>query len=112
VRPKPPFVGTAASCCHAAEDLPRCILQRRCVIPAGGFYEWRGPKTQREPVWIHPADGALLLFAGLYDSWQAKPSEWQRTFTIITTSANGLIRPIHDRMPVILDERAAEDWMS
>ena len=86
--------------------------QRRCVIPADGFYEWRGPKTQREPVWIHPAEGGVLLFAGLYESWQPKPGEWQRTFTIITTNANDLIKPIHDRMPVILDERAAEDWMN
>ena len=86
--------------------------QRRCVIPADGFYEWRGPKTQREPVWIHPAAGGLLLFAGLYESWQPKPGEWQRTFTIITTIANELLQPIHDRMPAILDERAAEDWMN
>ena len=88
------------------------FLQRRCVIPADGFYEWRGPKTQREPVWIHPSDGGLLLFAGLYESWQPKPGERQRTFTIITTQANGLIKSIHDRMPVILDESAAEDWMN
>jgi len=88
------------------------FLQRRCAVPADGFYEWRGPKTQREPVWIHPPDDGVLLFAGLYESWQAKPGEWQRTFTIITTQANQLIRPIHDRMPVILDERTAEDWMN
>jgi putative SOS response-associated peptidase YedK len=88
------------------------FLRRRCVVPADGFYEWRGPKTQREPVWIHPSDGGLLLFAGLYESWQAKPGEWERTFTIITTQANGLIMAIHDRMPVILDDRAAEDWMN
>jgi putative SOS response-associated peptidase YedK len=88
------------------------FLERRCVVPADGFYEWRGPKTQREPVWLHPAGGGLLLFAGLYESWQPKPGEWQRTFTIITTIANAVLQPIHDRMPVILDERAAEDWMN
>ena len=109
----------ASQCINAkAETLEQrrafreAFLQRRCVIPADGFYEWRGPKTQREPMWIHPADGGIVLFAGLYESWQAKPGEWQRTFTIITTKANGLIAPIHDRMPVILDERAAEDWMN
>ena len=63
-------------------------------------------------MWIHPADGVIVLFVGLYEPWQAKPGEWQRTFTIITTKANGLIASIHDRMPVILDERAAEDWMN
>jgi putative SOS response-associated peptidase YedK len=88
------------------------FLRRRCIVPADGFYEWRGPKTQREPVWIHPTDSGLLLFAGLYESWQPKPGQWQRTFTIITTSANELIKSIHDRMPAILDERMAEDWMN
>lgn len=88
------------------------FLQRRCVIPADGFYEWRGPKTQREPVWIHSSNGGLLLFAGLYESWRVKPGKWQRTFTIVTTRANSLIKSVHDRMPVILDERKAEDWMN
>jgi putative SOS response-associated peptidase YedK len=52
------------------------------------------------------------LFAGLYESWQAKPGEWQMTFTIITAKANGLNGPIHGRMPVILEGRGAEGWMN
>ncbi len=62
----------------------------------------------------HPADGALLLllFAGLFEAWQFQPGEWQTTFTIITTAANRKIEPIHDRMPVILDEAGAADWMN
>jgi putative SOS response-associated peptidase YedK len=88
------------------------FLQRRCIVPADGFYEWRGPKNQREPIWIHPRDGGLLYFAGLYESWRPKPGESQQTFTIVTTIANELIKSIHDRMPVILNERAAEDWMN
>ena len=85
--------------------------KRRCVVPADGFYEWRGPKARREPLWIHPADDALLLFAGLLEAWQFRPGEWQ-TFTILTTSANRLLQPIHNRMPVILDEAGAADWMN
>jgi putative SOS response-associated peptidase YedK len=88
------------------------FLKRRCIVPADGFYEWRGPRNNREPLWIHPADGGLLLFAGLYESWHPEPDQWQRTFTIITTVANRAIEPIHDRMPAILDERAAEDWLN
>jgi putative SOS response-associated peptidase YedK len=86
--------------------------QRRCAIPADGFYEWTRPKNQREPMWIHPADGGLILFAGLYESWYAQPNRGALTFTIITCAANALIGSIHDRMPVILDDRAAEDWMN
>jgi putative SOS response-associated peptidase YedK len=88
------------------------FAKRRCVVPADGFYEWRGPKARREPLWIHPADGALLLFAGLFEAWQFQPGEWQTTFTIITTAANRTIEPIHNRMPVILDDAGAADWMN
>ncbi len=86
--------------------------KRRCIVPADGFYEWRGRKARREPLWIHPANGALLLFAGLFEAWQPQPGEWRTTFTIITTAANRTIAPIHDRMPVILDEAGAADWMN
>ena len=53
----------------------------------------------------------MLYFAGLYDSWQPKPGEWQRTFTIVTTSANALLAPVHDRMPVILARGSVDDWI-
>jgi len=86
--------------------------KRRCIVPADGFYEWHGPRARREPLWIHPADGALLLFAGLFEAWQFQPGEWQTTFTIITTDANRLLEPIHNRMLVILDEAGAADWMN
>jgi len=55
---------------------------------------------------------ALLLFAGLFEAWQPRPGEWRTTFTIITTAANRMIAPIHDRMPVILDEAGGADWMN
>ena len=110
---------SAASCINAKaetiESRPSfkdAFAKRRCVVPADGFYEWRGPKNNREALWIHSANGGLLWLAGLYESWQPEPGHWQRTFTIITTRANGLIEPIHDRMPVIFDERDAEDWMN
>lgn len=84
---------------------------RRCVIPADGFYEWTGPKTERMPHWISPRDGGLLLFAGLYESWEREPDDWEMTFTIITTSANALMEPLHDRMPVILSDDATDQWL-
>ena len=84
---------------------------RRCVIPADGFYEWSGPKGSRQPHWFHPRDGGVLLFAGLYESWEREPDERETTFTIITTEANALMEPIHDRMPVILADDAADEWL-
>jgi putative SOS response-associated peptidase YedK len=109
----------ASQCINAkAETLEQrptfreAFQQRRCVVPADGFYEWTGPKGKRQPLWIHPRDGGLMRFAGLYESWYPERDRPEVTFTIATCAANAVIREIHDRMPVILDERAAEDWMN
>jgi putative SOS response-associated peptidase YedK len=85
--------------------------ERRCVVPADGFFEWTGPKEARKPIWFHREDGGLILFAGLYESWRPSPDEWERTFTILTTTPNAIMEPVHDRMPVILEENAIEDWL-
>lgn len=84
---------------------------RRCIVPADGFYEWTGPRQDRQPLWFHRPEGGLVYFAGLYESWSPKPGEWQRTFTIVTTGANDLLARYHDRMPVILTPDAADEWM-
>ncbi len=87
------------------------FMERRCVVPADGFFEWTGPKTARQPTWFHREDNNLILFAGMYEAWQPSPSQWETTFTILTTAANSLLRNYHDRMPVILADRDADDWM-
>jgi putative SOS response-associated peptidase YedK len=111
--------GRASQCINAkAETLEQrstfseAFRERRCVIPADGFYEWTGPRTKRQPLWIHPRAGGLILFAGLYETWFPRRDQPEVTFAIVTCEANTLIREIHDRMPVILDDRIAEDWMN
>lgn len=85
---------------------------RRCAVPADGFFEWLGAKQARRPLWFHAPDGGLILFAGLYESWQnPADQQWRRTFTILTTSANGTVEPVHDRMPVILPPERLDDWL-
>ena len=69
------------------------------------------PEGVTQPHWFRPHDGELLLFAGLYESWQREPGERETTFTIITTEANALMESIHDRMPVILADDAADEWL-
>jgi putative SOS response-associated peptidase YedK len=87
--------------------------QRRCIVPADGFYEWVGAKQARTPVWFHPQAGGLLFFAGLYEAWQPKAGQPETTFTILTCEPNRVTRPIHNRMPVILaDTKAQEDWIN
>lgn len=85
--------------------------RHRCAVPADGFFEWTGPKTDRQPIWFHRPDGGLMLFAGLYESWQVRPNEFETTFTIATTAANGVMAPYHDRMPVILSAEAVDAWI-
>jgi len=109
----------AAQCINArAETLERlptfseAFQKRRCVVPADGFYEWVGPKNKRQPLWIHPRDGGLLLSAGLYEAWYPQPTKPELTFSIVTSTANASVAEIHDRMPVVLDDKAAEDWMN
>ena len=88
------------------------FVERRCAVPSDGFFEWIGSKESRRPVWFHSPHGELLLFAGMYESWR-NPSDgaWQRTFTILTTDANEVVEPVHDRMPVILPPQAVDDWL-
>jgi putative SOS response-associated peptidase YedK len=87
--------------------------RRRCVIPADGFYEWAGPKGARRPIWYHPPKGGLLHLAGLYESWKNPATgDKERTFTVLTTPANDLIAPVHDRMPALLDAADLDVWLA
>lgn len=79
----------------------------RCVVPADGFYEWPGGRGERRPVWFHAAAGALMGFAGL-----AVPAGDALAFVILTTAANAIVRPLHDRMPVLLSASTVEPWLS
>ena len=91
--------------------LSRTVL-RGGTAGNGGSPLDTGPKGKRQPLWIHPRAGGLMLFAGLYESWYPEKDQPEVTFTIVTCAANAAIAEIHDRMPVVLDERAAEDWMN
>jgi putative SOS response-associated peptidase YedK len=80
---------------------------RRCLIPADGFYEWQ--KVQggaKQPFYFSMAGNAVFAFAGLWESWNDI-----ETCTILTTSANSLLQPIHDRMPVILSSEDYGRWL-
>lgn len=86
--------------------------RRRCLVPADGFYEWRGAKPPKEPTFIHFPDDRPFAFAGLWERWRPDPAaEPVDTFTIITTAANAEMLPIHNRMPVMLHERDYARWL-
>jgi putative SOS response-associated peptidase YedK len=83
----------------------------RCLVPASGFFEWKNLGSTKQPMYIRPAQGTLLFFAGLFSVWKAPDGKELPTFTILTTEPNDLMRPIHARMPVILQERDFERWV-
>jgi putative SOS response-associated peptidase YedK len=87
------------------------FARQRCLIPSDGFYEWRRGGRARTPFHIRARDGAPLAFAGLWDVWRPPVGEAIASCTIITTGANDLLAPIHDRMPVILPPEAWDAWL-
>jgi putative SOS response-associated peptidase YedK len=86
--------------------------RRRCLIPADGFYEWEARDLGRTPHWVYRADGHPMVFAGIWASRLDPESDtWHRTCSIITTTAEGVISPIHDRMPVSLVRDVWDAWL-
>ena len=81
------------------------VARRRCLVPADGFYAWRREGKRKVPMWVHLKKREPFAFAGLWDYWRDPAGDKELySFTIITTRANALLRPIHDRMPVIYDK--------
>jgi len=99
----------------------RAFARRRCIIPADGFYEWQvvssvGKKRVKQPWFIRRRDGEPLAFAGLWEIWHdpniGDDAPRVRSCVIITTDANDVVAPIHERMPVVLPESAWDTWLS
>jgi putative SOS response-associated peptidase YedK len=85
---------------------------RRCVVPADGFFEWQQAAHAKQPYYIQRRDGALLALAGLWEHWHGPGGATLQTFTLLTTEANAWMRPLHERMPVILDApEAIAQWL-
>lgn len=87
------------------------FANRRCLIPANGFFEWRADRPgQKTPWWIHAVDAGVITFAGIWSEWQG-PNGPVESCAILTTAPNSLVKRIHDRMPVIVDDEWAEVWL-
>jgi putative SOS response-associated peptidase YedK len=88
------------------------LRRKRCVVPVQAFYEWRREGTVRQPYTIARADGRPLALAGLWDGWRDPATETvRRTFTIVTTTPNETMEPIHNRMPAILADDEWTTWL-
>lgn len=99
---------------ETAPDKPAfrsAFRKRRCLIPADGFYEWKGLKGRKEPYLVRLRDEQPFAFAGLWERWKGPDDDVIESCTILTTDANEFLKPIHDRMPVILSARDYQAWL-
>lgn len=89
------------------------FAHRRCIIPASGFFEWqKQTKGAKQPFYFYLKDKDVFGFAGLWEEWLDKQTgELTETCTIITTEANEVLKPVHDRMPVILKSNDYDFWL-
>jgi putative SOS response-associated peptidase YedK len=97
-----------------ADQLPTfrsAFRKRRCLIPADGFFEWVRAGGQRQPYHFRLQGGRPFAFAGLWECWHGEDGELLETCAILTTAANEIVRPVHERMPVILGHGDFAAWL-
>ncbi len=106
------LINARAETIHEKPSFREAFKRRRCLVLADGFYEWQtAPEGTKQPIRFARPDGAPFAFAGLWETWAKGPGAPLQTFTIITTTPNAVIAPIHDRMPVILSREGESAWL-
>jgi putative SOS response-associated peptidase YedK len=106
-----PLINARAETVAEKPSFKHALRRTRCLVPATSFYEWTDTGNGKQPFAVSRTDGALFAFAGLYSKTKSPEGGTWPTFTIITTEPNDLVRPIHDRMPVILEQRYEQAWL-
>ena len=104
------FINAKAETLETKPSFKEAFIRRRCLIPADGFYEWEKLGKAKQPHYFQMKDGAPFFLAGLWDEWQLDGTSI-KTCTIVTTTPNRLLATIHDRMPVILQYDALDEWL-
>jgi putative SOS response-associated peptidase YedK len=107
-----PLINARAETLQTQPAFRESFAERRCLIPADGFYEWVTDERGKRPVWFSRPDGDLFAFAGIWAALPRKGSDdILHSCAIVTTEPNELIRPIHDRMPVLLAPDHESAWL-
>lgn len=88
------------------------IETQRCLVLSTGFYEWQRTDKGKQPFFIRPSDQEMFAFAGIYKQIKTKAGETYDAYLILTTSPNEIMRPIHNRMPVILNRQEEDEWLN
>lgn len=125
------MINARADTVHEKPSYRQAFAARRCLLPVDGYYEWQTSpslrpggtpstgkaKPRKQPYFVSRADGGILALAGLYEFWRDRtlpsddPLAWLVTCTIVTTEAEPLLAPIHERMPLFLDPGAYDAWL-
>ena len=89
------------------------MRHRRILIPASGFYEWQrfGGKRKSQPWWVRPADGGIVAFGGLMETWAGADGTEIDTACILSTEANESFAPIHNRLPLVIPHKDFDRWL-
>jgi putative SOS response-associated peptidase YedK len=111
-RKGPPLINARAESIKKQPAFAESFERRRCLLPADGFYEWRRDERGKVPLWFSRPDGDLFAFAGIWTRFEPRGAEPITSCALITCAPNELMRPIHDRMPVVLDPEAEALWIS
>jgi len=107
-----PMINARAETLGEQASFKQSFERRRCLVLSDGFYEWQKVAKDKLPWRFLRQDGEAFAMAGLWDVWQPAEGPAIESFTIVTTTANDLVRPVHDRMPVIFpDEESASAWL-
>jgi putative SOS response-associated peptidase YedK len=86
--------------------------RKRCIVPMAGFYEWKATPIGKIPHYFTMLNADQFAAAGIWEQWNAPDGQVIESYAIITTEANAVMAPVHDRMPVILSERDIEEWLN
>ena len=105
------LINARAETAREKPSFRNAFRRHRCLIPANGFYEWQRRERGKQPYFVRMRDGRLFAFAGLWDRWENPGKDVIETCTILTTTANAILAPIHDRMPVILPAGEYDRWL-
>jgi putative SOS response-associated peptidase YedK len=105
------LINARAETAREKPSFRNAFKRHRCLIPTNGFYEWQRLERGKQPYFIRMRDERIFSFAGLWDRWENPEEGAIETCTILTTAANAVLAPIHDRMPVILPSTEYDRWL-
>ncbi|MFA5221086.1 MAG: SOS response-associated peptidase [Methanoregula sp.] len=107
-----PLINARAETLAKKPSFESLLKNRRCLVPASGFFEWKKEGTRKIPFYVHLPENPCFSFAGLYDEWHDPSGTTLSTYTIVTTEPNALMATIHNRQPAILSPEHEEVWLA